>query len=131
MDRFELLKAAYAPALGILNGPGFQIHNLHLQDDKLFLKASAGSEQLKNAVWDALKAVNPSVNDATVDIDVNPALAPKEAAYVVQPGDSLSKIAKHFYGSANAYMKIFEANTDQLSDPDKIQAGQTLKIPLD
>ena len=49
--------------------------------------------------------------------------------YTVQAGDSLSKIAKQFYGNANAYMKIFEANKDQLSDPNKIQIGQVLKIP--
>lgn len=44
-------------------------------------------------------------------------------------GDSLSKIAKKFYGDANKYMKIFEANKDQLKDPDKINVGQKLKIP--
>ncbi|GLH65771.1 LysM peptidoglycan-binding domain-containing protein [Geothrix edaphica] len=131
MDRFELLKSAYSPALSIVNGPGFQVHNLHLQDDKLFLKASAGTEQLKNAVWDALKTVNPNVDDVTCDIDVNAALAPKEAAYEVHPGDSLSKIAKRFYGDAGAYMRIFEANQDQLSDPNQIQVGQTLRVPLD
>lgn len=131
MDRFELLKSAYAPALAIVNGPGFKLHNLHLQDDKLFLKASAGTEQLKNAVWDALKTVNPKIDDVTCDIDIDASLAPKEASYTVQPGDSLSKIAKHFYGNANAYMRIYEANTDQLSDPNKIQVGQVLRVPLD
>jgi len=49
--------------------------------------------------------------------------------YTVQPGDNLSKIAKHFYGDANQYMKIYQANRDQLSDPDKIRAGQELVIP--
>jgi nucleoid-associated protein YgaU len=49
--------------------------------------------------------------------------------YTVQPGDSLSKISKQFYGNANQYMKIFEANKDKLSDPDKIKAGMELMIP--
>src|SRR5215213_11625749 len=49
--------------------------------------------------------------------------------YTVQPGDTLSKIAKDYLGSSNAYMKIFEANKDQLSDPDKIKPGQVLQIP--
>ena len=44
-------------------------------------------------------------------------------------GDTLSKIAKEFYGNANAYNKIFEANKDQLSSPDRINVGQELKIP--
>jgi nucleoid-associated protein YgaU len=46
----------------------------------------------------------------------------------VQPGDALSKIAKEHLGNANAYMKIFDANEDQLSDPDKIRPGQVLRI---
>ena len=49
--------------------------------------------------------------------------------YVVAKGDSLSKIAKHFYGSGNAWKEIFEANTDILKDPNKIFPGQKLKIP--
>jgi nucleoid-associated protein YgaU len=47
----------------------------------------------------------------------------------VQPGDSLSKISQHFYGNANQYMKIFEANRDKLPDPDKVRAGMELNIP--
>jgi nucleoid-associated protein YgaU len=49
--------------------------------------------------------------------------------YTVEKGDSLSKIAKHFYGNANAWKSIFDANRDQLSDPDRIKPGQILKIP--
>lgn len=52
-----------------------------------------------------------------------------EKTYTVQKGDTLSAISKQFYGNANLYMKIFEANRDQLKDPDKIQIGQVLKIP--
>jgi len=49
--------------------------------------------------------------------------------YEVKSGDSLSKIAKRVYGSGNAWKKIFEANTDIISDPNKIFPGQKLKIP--
>ncbi|PKM13225.1 MAG: peptidoglycan-binding protein LysM [Gammaproteobacteria bacterium HGW-Gammaproteobacteria-3] len=49
--------------------------------------------------------------------------------HTVVSGDSLSKIAKAFYGDANAYMKIFEANKPMLSHPDKIYPGQVLRIP--
>jgi nucleoid-associated protein YgaU len=52
-----------------------------------------------------------------------------ETTYTVVAGDSLSKIAKHFYGNANEYMKIFEANKDQLKNPDLIKPGQVLRIP--
>jgi len=57
--------------------------------------------------------------------------APDAAAqtYTVASGDSLSKIAKHFYGNANDWHRIFDANRDQLSNPDLIKPGQVLKIP--
>lgn len=49
--------------------------------------------------------------------------------YEVKKGDTLSKIAREFYGDAKLYTKIFEANRDILSDPDKIRPGQRLRIP--
>ncbi|MEO8628022.1 MAG: LysM peptidoglycan-binding domain-containing protein [Betaproteobacteria bacterium] len=49
--------------------------------------------------------------------------------YEVVSGDSLSKIAKREYGNANEWKRIFEANKDILTDPDKIFPGQKLKIP--
>lgn len=49
--------------------------------------------------------------------------------YTVKSGDTLSKIAKEFYGNANKYMDIFNANTDKLKDPNKIFPGQELVIP--
>ena len=55
--------------------------------------------------------------------------AAAETTYIVQAGDTLSKIAKNRLGDASAYMEIFNANKDQLSDPNKIQPGQVLKIP--
>jgi|RhiMetdeSRZDD1v2_1073273.scaffolds.fasta_scaffold5251549_1 nucleoid-associated protein YgaU len=54
---------------------------------------------------------------------------PQEQWYTVTTGDSLSKIAKRFYGDANRWQKIFDANRDQIKDPDLIQPGQKLKIP--
>ena len=52
-----------------------------------------------------------------------------EQTYTVKPGDIVSKISKQLYGDARQYQRIFEANRDRLNDPDKIQAGQVLKIP--
>ena len=54
---------------------------------------------------------------------------PEAKYYTVVSGDTLSKISKQYYGDANQYMKIFEANKDKLKDPDQIQVGQELKIP--
>ena len=49
--------------------------------------------------------------------------------YVVQRGDSLSKIAKEVYGNAGRWKEIFEANRDQIKDPNLIRPGQELRIP--
>ena len=54
---------------------------------------------------------------------------PQEQWYTVATGDSLSKIAKRFYGDANRWQKIFDANRDQIKDPDLIQPGQVLTLP--
>jgi nucleoid-associated protein YgaU len=69
---------------------------------------------------------------AAADPKVVAAQAPAaggEKIHVVAKGESLSVIAKKYYGDGNKYMKIFDANKDQLKDPDKIQAGQKLRIP--
>lgn len=55
--------------------------------------------------------------------------APEAQFHTVVRGDTLSKIAKQFYGNANAYMPIFEANKPMLTHPDKIYPGQVLRIP--
>ena len=49
--------------------------------------------------------------------------------HVVEKGETLSKIAKQYYGDATLYAKIFDANKDVLKDPDRIQIGQKLRIP--
>ena len=54
---------------------------------------------------------------------------PESQMYTVVAGDSLSKIAKKFYGNASKYPVIFEANKPMLKDPDKIYPGQVLRIP--
>ena len=54
---------------------------------------------------------------------------PAAKTYTVVAGDSLSKIAKKFYGDANQWKKIFEANRDQIKNPDLIRPGQTFAIP--
>lgn len=55
--------------------------------------------------------------------------APQVKIYEVVSGDTLSRIAKHEYGDANDWKRIYEANRDILKDPDKIYPGQKLKIP--
>ena len=98
------------------------------RDGKLYFKGLTKTQDQTNKIWDAIKTVPDWRNDIVADIKVDPN-APKEVTYTVQSGDTLGKIAKEHLGSANAYMKIFDANKDQLTDPDKIKPGQVLRIP--
>jgi nucleoid-associated protein YgaU len=137
-DRFAELKVKYQSVLNFIQSQGVQLQNLNMEGDKLLIRASAPSAELKNRVWDQIKLVDPSYSDLIADIQAPAAAAaaaagassaPAPRTYTVQPGDNLSKISKQFYGDANKYMKIFEANKDKLSDPDKIKAGMDLLIP--
>ena len=142
MASFDQLKAKYQSVLQVIQDEQVSIKNLHLQDDKLFIKGVAPSLDAANRVWDEIKRVNPTADDITADFPVDTSMqvqrpqqteqkqeASNVRMYTVKAGDTLSKISKQFYGSANDYMKIFNANKDQLSDPDKISVGQELKIP--
>src|SRR6476469_2630854 len=105
------------------------------RDGKLYFHGTVGTEAEANKIWDAIKTVPDWRNDIVGDIKATgaPAAVPtsgtSENTYTVKAGDTLSKIAKEKLGDANAYMDIFNANKDQLSDPDKIKPGQVLKIP--
>lgn len=113
------------------------------RDGKLYWSGSVKSEAEANEIWNAIKTIPDWRNDIVADIKVTgggaaagagagaagAAAAAAGRTYTVKAGDTLSAIAKEHLGSANAYMKIFEANRDQLTDPDKIKPGQVLKIP--
>lgn len=75
----------------------------------------------------------PEVEAAAADPGEAPEPAPEEQPqanfHTVQPGDTLSGIARKYYGNAGQYMRIFEANRPMLEDPDKIYPGQVLRIP--
>jgi nucleoid-associated protein YgaU len=74
----------------------------------------------------APKATPPKPVPAS-PIPAKPAFMPP---YTVKAGDTLSKIAKKYYGDESLYTKIYEANKDQIgSSPDKIKVGMILKIP--
>jgi LysM repeat protein len=109
------------------------------RDGKLHFNGVVNSEDEKNQIWNAIKTSSSWQQEVVADIRVQPkaAAAPTAApaaahqqTYTVKAGDTLSKIAKDHLGNANAYMEIFNANRDQLTDPDKIKPGQVLKLPV-
>jgi nucleoid-associated protein YgaU len=137
-QRLNELKQKYASVLNTIQQKGVRLANVHVENNKLLIRGTAPSEAVKNQVWDQIKLVDASFsNDLVADISVDPNAAPAAAGggasggqtYTVKAGDSLSKIAQQFYGDASAYTKIFNANRDKLSDPDKIFPGQDLVIP--
>jgi nucleoid-associated protein YgaU len=101
------------------------------KDGKLYFVGSVKSEDEKNEIWNAIKTIPDWRNEIVADIKVTGggAAAPAAKTYTVKSGDTLSRIAKEYLGDSNAYMKIFEANRDQLKNPDLIKPGQVLKIP--
>jgi nucleoid-associated protein YgaU len=133
------LRDTYAYAISTAKGK-FQ-GSADEREGKLYFKGSVATEDEKNEIWSAIKTIPTWQKDVVADIQVTggpkaaapappaqaPAAAPK--TYTVKSGDTLSQIAKDQLGSASAYMKIFEANKDVLTDPDKIKPGQVLRIP--
>lgn len=140
MANLDQLKQKYQPVLDAIQKEGGQLQNVNVDGNQLFVRATMASEQSKNRVWDAIKAVDPTYSDLKHDIEVkeggqtaqfDPSCqvsgASAQQTYTVQPGDNLSKISKQFYGDANKYNAIAKAN--QIDDPNKIKAGQKLIIP--
>ena len=111
--------------------------NFHMQggaeerDGKLHFKGTVQTQEEANKIWDAIKTIPTWQQEVVADVRATGAAAGSQAerTYTVKSGDTLSKIAKEMFGDANAYMDIFNANKDVLSDPDKIKPGQVLKIP--
>jgi len=99
------------------------------RDGKLYFKGTVPSQDEANKIWDAIKTVPDWKTDIVADIKATGTGAAAVETYTVKAGDTLSKIAKEKLGDASAYPEIFNANRDQLSDPDKIKPGQVLKIP--
>lgn len=94
----------------------------------LTVKGTAATQYEKNLMWDTIKAIG---GDSPADLVADITVADESiyAKHTVVSGDTLGKIAKHYYGSAGKYTAIFEANTDILKSPDVIHPDQELTIP--
>jgi nucleoid-associated protein YgaU len=104
------------------------------REGKLYFRGTTQTQEEANKIWNAIKTIPDWKTEIVADIKAAGGGASAGAGagshnYTVKAGDTLSKIAKEHLGDANAYMDIFNANKDQLKDPDKIKPGQVLKIP--
>ena len=122
------MRDTYAYAIQTAKG---KFHgNAEERDGKLHFKGTVATEAEKNEIWSAIKTIPTWQKDVVADIQVTGGPAAKVGkTYTVKAGDTLGAIAKDHLGSAGAYMKIFDLNKDQLTDPDKIKPGQVLNLP--
>ena len=129
MVDLETLKKKYGTVIDYAKTRGVSWKNIHIEGEKLLIRGAAPNDAIKNELWIKIKDIDPTYADLTADVTIDGSLKAPETTYTVAAGDSLSKIAKQFYGDANKYMKIFEANKGQLKNPDLIKPGQILRIP--
>lgn len=123
------LKDKYASVLAL--GEKMGVRNGRVEEGadgvlRMWGTVSFGHE--KDQLWDAIKAVGgANAADIAADIQVdNPTIYAK---HTVAKGESLSKIAKHYYDDMMKYKQIFNANRDQLDNENEIEVGQVLVIP--
>lgn len=115
------------------NNPGIEDMQVSYNDGVVSLSGTAESpEAMEKAVLmagnvEGVEAVN--IEGMTVP-ETTEEVAEKVEYYVIQSGDTLSKLAANYYGKAMDYPRIFEANREVIIDPDKIYVGQKIRIPL-
>ena len=109
-------------ALNIKNG------NVEEENGKLKVWGTANTQYEKNLLWDKIKEIGGE-NPSDIIADIKVADDSVYARHTVKSGETLGKIAKHYYGKASKYQDIFKANSDILKNPDIIHPDQELIIP--
>ena len=123
-----IVKTKYQPVLDLGEKLNVQHGDVTVEGDVLKIKGTTKTQYEKNLLWDKIKEIGgekPSDIKANITVE-------DESVYhrhTVKSGESLSKIAKHYYGDPMKYTKIFEANTNILKNPDVIHPDQVLVIP--
>ncbi len=122
------VKAKYQPVLNLGEELGIKDGNVTEENGVLKVKGEAQNQYEKNLIWDKIKEIGgESPSDIKANITVGDTSV--YARHTVKSGESLSKIAKHYYGDPMKYKQIFEANTNILKNPDVIHPDQVLVIP--
>jgi nucleoid-associated protein YgaU len=122
------LQTKYTPVIAFAKELNMQGLNVKEEGGKLKLSGSVNTQDEKNSIWDKIKQVGGE-GQKEVSADIKVLNNEYYHLHTVRSGESLSKISKHYYKDANKYMKIFDANKDQLKNPDMIKERQKLKIP--
>ncbi|MFN2457321.1 MAG: LysM peptidoglycan-binding domain-containing protein [Chitinophagaceae bacterium] len=122
------LQSKYQPLINAAQSAGARNLQVRQQGNVLYIDGEVPSESVKKSLWDEYNRIDPDyrTGDLVLNLNVTAGGEAKEEEYVVQSGDSLSKIGQK-YGVS--WKEIHEANRDQIKDPDLIHPGWKLKIP--
>ncbi len=118
----------YQSLIDLAQNKGVTDLKVNEQEGVLYVSGTAPDTATKDALWQLYESIDPDMRAGDLVLDI--ALADgvtEQKTYVVKSGDNLSKIAKRYPGLT--WNDIFEANKDQIKDPNLIHPGQTLKIP--
>lgn len=123
-----MVKQKYDTVLKLGERLDVQDGDVQVKGDKLEIRGTVKTQREKDVLWDEIKRVGGE-NPDDIMADIKVADTSVYAYHTVKSGESLSLIAKHYYGDPMKYRQIFAANTDILKNPDLIHPGQELKIP--
>ena len=124
------LTMKYGPVLDLCNK--FEMKEADVAErDEGYLKiyGIVHTQYQKNKIWDKIKEVG-GTSPTDIKADIRTETNEYYHIHKVESGDTLGKISKEYLGEAGKYMEVFNANKDQLSNPDLIKVGQELKIPF-
>lgn len=123
-----MIRSKYQSVLELGEKLSIQNGDVKEENGQLKVWGTAKNPYEKNLIWDEIKRVGGE-NPTDIMADITVADDTVYARHIVASGDTLGKIAKHYYGNAMKYPAIFEANRDILKNPDVIHPGQDLVIP--
>lgn len=124
--------ASQADLSAALQSAGVTVYGLQLNGTNV--TGTVASEDERSKAYSAIAGIDNSLNlnigvDTGFQTQAANAASAGSQTYTVQAGDSLGKIAQHFYGAASQWKKIYEANRDKISNPDVVRTGTELTIP--
>ncbi|WP_209405495.1 LysM peptidoglycan-binding domain-containing protein [Pseudozobellia sp. WGM2] len=122
------VKAKYQPVLNLGEELGIKDGDVQEEGNVLKIKGEASTQYEKNLLWDKIKEIGGE-NPSDIKANITVADTSVYARHTVKSGESLSKIAKKYYGDPMKYKEIFSANTGILKNPDVIHPDQELVIP--
>jgi|TARA_R110001632_G_scaffold33772_10_gene86567 nucleoid-associated protein YgaU len=123
-----MVKAKYQGLLDLGQKLNIQNGDVKEENGVLHVSGTAANQYEKNIMWDAIKAAGGE-NPSDIVADIKVADTAVYARHTVERGETLGKIAKHYYGDPMKYKAIFAANSDILKNPDVIHPDQELIIP--